>query len=342
MTWNSRRRSWPWKISATWRSRRYFVILSSRFRHFLFISFCRFLESKSILNHILFIDTKIAVLSFCQIRFCRFVESPLHRFIVLTCRWRGCVLSFYLCYGFVVFLLTIKILVNFTYLRRAVIVDCKARIRERRGALLFALKEESAAKRNRRRFLSFTSLTLINGWLPCKGRGRNPTAGRMVTWGDPVAWGRRTADTSDHPIGRLGMLEKERVISHNLAVRSGWNFEERLIALCSSHLYGWDFHRTLEALENQSRPSDWEEALTPKSAPPPLRFLFVFWLSLDTRSPAGKGEKLRPKLSIIGCLSLFWRRRTRGDHRRSESSTTRPRIGTNTGFVGRFWGGILL
>ena len=52
---------------------RHFVVFL--FRRFFFISFCRFLESKSILNHILFIDTKIAVLSFCQIRFCRFVES---------------------------------------------------------------------------------------------------------------------------------------------------------------------------------------------------------------------------------------------------------------------------
>ena len=54
----------------------------------------------------------------------------------------------------------IKILVNFTYLRRAVIVDCEARIRERRGTLLFALKEEYAAKVNRRRFLSFTFFLL--------------------------------------------------------------------------------------------------------------------------------------------------------------------------------------
>ena len=40
--------------------------------------------------------------------------------------------------------------------RRAVIFDCEVRIRERRGALLFALNEESAAKVNRRRFLSST------------------------------------------------------------------------------------------------------------------------------------------------------------------------------------------
>ena len=69
-------------------------------------------------------------------------------------------MSFSLFSCFVVFVLTIKILVNFAYLRRAVIVDHEARIRERRGALLFALKEESAAKVNRRRFLSFTLFRL--------------------------------------------------------------------------------------------------------------------------------------------------------------------------------------
>ena len=111
---------------------------------------------------------------------------------------------------------------------------------------------------------------------------------------------------------------------------------------CSSHLHGWTFHRTPEVPENQSHPSDWVETLTPKISPPLLRIFFVFWLSLDTRSPAEKGEKLRPKLGIIGYPSFFWRRRTRGDRCRSESNTTQPRIGTNTGFVGRFWWGILL
>ena len=38
-------------------------------------------------------------------------------------------------------------------MRRAVVFYREARIRERRGALLFALNEESAAKVNRRRFL---------------------------------------------------------------------------------------------------------------------------------------------------------------------------------------------
>ena len=49
-----------------------------------------------------------------------------------------------------------KILLNSTYLRRrrAVIFDHEARIRERRGALLFAVDEESTAKVNRRRFLN--------------------------------------------------------------------------------------------------------------------------------------------------------------------------------------------
>ena len=84
------------------------------------------------------------------------------------------------------------------------------------------------------------------------------------------------------------------------------------------------------------------ETLTPKSTPPSIQNFLVFWLSLDTRSPVGRGEKLRPKLGIIGCSSLFWRRRTREDRRRSESNSTRPRIGTNTRFVWRFWWGILL
>ena len=137
-----------------------FVLLSFRrfvisFRRYVYFipSFCRFVESRLRLNSILF---HLAVLSFCQIPFCRFVESRLRLNSILFHRYVACILSFYLCYCFVVFLLTIKILVNFTYLRRAVIVDREARIRERRGALLFALKEESATKVNRRRFLSFT------------------------------------------------------------------------------------------------------------------------------------------------------------------------------------------
>ena len=48
---------------------------------------------------------------------------------------------------------SIKILLNFTQVRRAVLFDHEARIRERRGALLFALDEESAVKVNRSRFL---------------------------------------------------------------------------------------------------------------------------------------------------------------------------------------------
>ena len=52
-------------------------------------------------------------------------------------------------------------------MRRAVIFDREVRIRERRGALLFALNEESAAKVNRRRFLSSTlfSIYLIVNYL---------------------------------------------------------------------------------------------------------------------------------------------------------------------------------
>ena len=61
---------------------------------------------------------------------------------------------------FVVFRLTVffnKILKNFCLpARHAVIVDCEAGIRERCGALLFALNKETAAKVNRRRFLSLT------------------------------------------------------------------------------------------------------------------------------------------------------------------------------------------
>ena len=38
-------------------------------------------------------------------------------------------------------------------MRRAVVFYCEARIRERRGALLFGLNEESTAKVNHRRFL---------------------------------------------------------------------------------------------------------------------------------------------------------------------------------------------
>ena len=142
--------------------------------------------------------------------------------------------------------------------------------------------------------LIYLFLTLFNGWLSCRWRGRNLTADVRVTWRDPMAWWRRIADTRDHPIGRLGMLEKERVISHNLAVRSGWNFEERLISPCSSNMYGWDFHRTLEALENQSRPSDWEEALTPKSAPPPLRILLSFGSLLTPGHQQERGRSLGP------------------------------------------------
>ena len=48
---------------------------------------------------------------------------------------------------------SIKIFLNFTQERRAVVFYREARIRERRGTLLFALDEESAAKVNRRRFL---------------------------------------------------------------------------------------------------------------------------------------------------------------------------------------------
>ena len=55
----------------------------------------------------------------------------------------------------------IKIILNFRLpgqVRRAAIFDCKAKIRERRGALLFALSKESAAKMNRRRFRHLTFL----------------------------------------------------------------------------------------------------------------------------------------------------------------------------------------
>ena len=65
-------------------------------------------------------------------------------------------------------------------MRRAVIVDREARIRERRGALLFALKEESAAEVNRRKFLSFTFFWLYLTVDYLAGGG-NPTAGVRVT-----------------------------------------------------------------------------------------------------------------------------------------------------------------
>ena len=69
-------------------------------------------------------------------------------------------MSFYLLSFFVVFRVTVffnKTLKNFCLpARHAVIVDCEAGIRERRGALLFALNKENAAKVNRRRFLSLT------------------------------------------------------------------------------------------------------------------------------------------------------------------------------------------
>ena len=69
-------------------------------------------------------------------------------------------------------------------MRRAVIFDREARIRERRGALLFALNKESAAKVNRRRFLSLTFfwiylkdlITLHVTWLTSDGRGDDDVA----------------------------------------------------------------------------------------------------------------------------------------------------------------------
>ena len=69
-------------------------------------------------------------------------------------------------------------------MRRAVIFDYEARIRERRGSLLFALNEESAAKVNRRRFLSLTFfciylkelITLQVTWLKSDGRGDDNVA----------------------------------------------------------------------------------------------------------------------------------------------------------------------
>ena len=41
------------------------------------------------------------------------------------------------------------------------------------------------------------------------------------------------------------------------------------------------------------------ETLTPKITPSSILNFLLFWLSLHTRSPAGRGEKLRPKLGII-------------------------------------------
>ena len=126
------------------------------------LSFClSFLLSFCQLRFVVFSRFRRFVISFRRFvyfipPFCRFVESRVRLNSILFHRYEFAVLSFCLCYSFVVFVLTIKILVNFTYLRRAVIVDREARIRERRGALLFALKEESAAKVNQRRFLSFT------------------------------------------------------------------------------------------------------------------------------------------------------------------------------------------
>ena len=205
-------------------------------------------------------------------------------------------------------------------------------IRERRGALLFVQRSR----------LLLTCLFCPFVTYLCRWRGRNPAAESKVMWRDVGSlmmedfWCRGSSDRW------WEMLEKERLISHDRAVRSGWNFDNKLISPCSSHLHGWIFHRTPKVPENQSHPSDWVEAVTPKSSPPPLWIFFVFWLSLDSSSPARKGEKLRPKLGIFECLSLFWRRRTRGDRHRSKSNTTRPRIGTKTGLVGRFWWGILL
>ena len=94
------------------------------------------------------------------------------------------------------------------------------------------------------------------------------------------------------------------------------------------HSHGQIFCRIPGDPEDQSYMSDWVEALTPKSSPPPTPNFLVFWLSLDTRSPAGRGEKLRPKLGVIECPSLLWRRETSGARHCSGSSTTPPRIGT--------------
>ena len=91
------------------------------------------------------------------------------------------------------------------------------------------------------------------------------------------------------------------------------------------------FCRILGNPENQSRTSLLLETLTPKSPPPSILNFLVFWLSLDTMSLVRRREKLRPKLDFVGCLSLLWRRRSRGTRHRSRSSTTLPRIGTKNG-----------
>ena len=97
---------------------------------------------------------------------------------------------------------------------------------------------------------------------------------------------------------------------------------------CSFHPHSQIFCQILGNPKNRFHPSILLETLTPKSTPPSIPNFLVFWLSLDTKSPARRGEKLRPKLDVVGCPSLLWRRRSRGARHRSGSSTTRPRIGT--------------
>ena len=118
--------------------------------------------------------------------------------------------------------------------------------------------------------------------------------GSEVMWRDRGSlmmedcWRRRSSDR------RLEMLEKERLISHDLAVWSGWNFDDRLISLCSFHLHDWTFHRTPEVLKNQSQPLDWEEALTPKSSPPPLWIFLSFGSLLTPSHQQERGRSLGP------------------------------------------------
>ena len=153
---------------------------------------------------------------------------------------------------------------------RAVIFDREARIRERRGALLFAQRRSVTYMP----ILSFCHLLV------------------QVTWRKSSSWFcgdvARSRELDD---GRPLTQEIIRSTARNALKRKvdiswssrpfGLNFDDRLISPCSSHLHGWTLHRTPEVPENQSHPSDWGEALTPKSSPAPL-WIFLSFGSLLT------------------------------------------------------------
>ena len=131
-------------------------------------------------------------------------------------------------------------------------------------SLSYSLKEEIYGEINRRRSLASNSLfcrfalslflsfyvtvfllchSLILFFCPwltclfcpfvtylCRWRGGNPAVGSEVMWRDLGSlmtedrWRKRSSDR------RPEMLGKERLISHDLVVRSGWNFDDKLIS----------------------------------------------------------------------------------------------------------------